>query len=437
MRIKPSRSIVFRSHGSYMCAEYRRIVDAALSTKQFVPADFLQQQKKSVADESDVLEILHIYADQVTGKDERRKASGKRAAALESLLSPRGRAKLCECKMDIRMGVEKIQKERDRRIDPPQQCQQYAVPTEPWELIEFMQKWGENQQDDARYYLHMVFRYQMRLLHKACVQKGKVLAHPSLQCIVDHLHPSPCSSTFPPEFKRFMDDCAARTVKVVSLPVPKKGSGKDVDYTANFEAIPAVTALRIKLQKTIPLWNCEDVYPEYLRSGGRGNDEISKAMISCARAREAKDRWQHIDPNTSEVVKKVMAAVPQLSGLACQYALYECTTEGERLKERLGFFLRPSVRNVFLVVKSKGFVGDVFEASGASYDQFRNLDLFCTAESQLEFLDREDGENDSRALLLLLESVVTLFGSCPDEFFLEPSEVVRDAIASIEASYKF
>jgi len=89
------------------------------------------------------------------------------------------------------------------------------------------------------------------------------------------------------------------------------------------------------------------------------------------------------------------------------------------------------------VVKSKGFVGDVFEASGASYDQFRNLDLFCTAESQLEFLDREDGENDSRALLLLLESVVTLFGSCPDEFFLEPSEVVRDAIASIEASYKF
>jgi len=417
-----------------MCAAYRGVVEAALSTKHFVPADFLQQQKKSLADESDVLEILRIHAEQLTGKSDRRKARGRRAASLESLLSPQGRAKVCECMMDIRMEVERINKEREKRLDPPPQSQKYAVPEDPWGLIEAVQAWGDQAQDDARYYLHMVFRYQMRLLHKTCVQKGEVLAHPSLQCIVDHLHPSSCSNTFPPEFKSFMDDCAARTVRVVSLPVPKKGSGKDVDYTTNFEAIPAVTALRIKLQKTIPFWDYKDVYPEYLRSGGRGNDAISEAIVSCARAREAKGRRRDLKTETSEVVKKVVAAVPPLSSLAGRYASMEFTTGGERLKERLGFFLRPSIRSVFITVKSRGLVGDVFEATGASYDQFRNFDLFCTAESLLEFLEREDGEQDSRTLLLLLEGIVALFGSGDGDECPEPSQVVRDAIARIEVN---
>jgi len=129
-----------------------------------------------------------------------------------------------------------------------------------------------------------------------------------------------------------------------------------------------------------------------------------------------------------------VAAVPPLSSLAGRYASMEFTKEGERLKERLGFFLRPSIRSVFITVKSRGLVGDVFEATEASYDKFRNFDLFCTAESLLEFLEREDGEQDSRTLLLLLEGIVALFGSGDGDECPEPSQVVRDAIARIEVN---
>lgn len=405
-------------------------VQELVSSKQFGPLDFLEHQKSQVAGEADVLEVVTAYASKLQGDESRRKYHAKRAATVKSLLTPSGVRKLRDCKIETRMRIEANAKEALKTAKIPPLDGAFAVPDNPWALIKVVQRWGDHGEDNARYYLHMVFRYQMRLLHKACVERGEVLEVPSLQHIVDILHPSKCSSKFPPEFKRFMHECSEISVNVVSLPVPKRDNAKEVDYSHNFEANPAVSALRRKMQRTITHWKCQDVYPVYLLKGRPGNDAIIKAVALAVKARERRKLASQAD--SASAIGRISASVSRLAGISDQYEASDRKTKGERLKERLGFFLRPSVRSIFVEVRDNGLVEDVFDLTRRSYDHFHNFDVFCTANEPMPFLDTDDDE--CRRLLLMLESIVSMFGIDyeTEANTAEPCQIVRDAIAEIE-----
>lgn len=410
---------------------YSGVVDGVVNGKGFESSDFLQQQNQPLADEDDVAEVIRAYANRLAGKNERRKYNSKKASKLEAMLTPAGRRKLNDCKIDVRMHIEAVAKKRQRKENVPLVDGPYAVPDAAWPLIEVMQQWGNSPADNPKYYLHMVFRYQMRLLHEALVREEQVLQHPSLQYILDILYPNISSSKFPPEFKRFMHDSSERRIAVTSLPVPRRGSAKEVTYSNNFESLPAVSALRRKLQKTIVKWSCQNVYPRYLIKGKGGNDAIVEAVTSSARTRERQKKIAGIDSLSKEVIDKVAASVPQMTGVGAQYARHPSRTSGERLQERMGFFLRPSVRQVFVSIKKNGFVEEVFDLTSSTFDHFRNFDSYCTADLTLHFLD---GDAACRKLLLLLESVVVLFDVALDRPVqaVEPDEIVRKAIAKLE-----
>lgn len=410
--------------------DYDRLAEDVVADKKFEASDFLHQQKTPLAEEGDIAEIVRVYACGLRGEHGRKKYDARRASNLESLLTPSGLRKLRLCRIDVRMKVEKITREEEKQQDVAPVSGEYEIPSDPWRMIKTLQAWGDHGEDSPKYYLHMVFRYQMRLLHQSSVRKEEVLEHPSLQYVVDVLYPSTCSSRFPPEFKQFMQDCDGRRVNIVTLPVPKRSSGKEVDYTTNFEAVPAVSDLRRKLQKTIPGWNCKHVYPRYLLKGNQGNDAITKAVGLASKLRERKKKAERADEQTLETIARVAAAVSTMTSLGSRHSTYQCKTPGERLRERLGFFLRPSVRRDFVAVRDEGLVEELFDLTHTSYDQFRNFDLYCTADSPLAFLDSEKGVDDCRMLVVLLEQIVSFF-TVDQEVkceAVEPEQVVLDAI---------
>lgn len=413
---------------------YSSVVDDVVNGKGFGGSDFLQQQKQPLADEEDVAEVIRAYANRLAGKNDRRKYNSNKASKLEAMLTPAGRRKFNDCKIDVRMHIEAVAAQKQKKENVPLVDGPYTVPDAAWPLIETMQEWGNSPEDNPKYYLHMVFRYQIRLLHEALVRKEQVLQHPSLQYILDVMYPNRSSSRFPPEFKRFMHDCSERRIAVTSLPVPTRGSAKEVTYGNNFESMPAVSALRRRLQKTIVRWSYQNVYPRYLIKGKGGNDAIVRAVASSARARERQKKIAGIDSLSKEVIDKVGASVPQMTGVGAKYARHPSRTSGERLQERIGFFLRPSIREVFVSVKKNGFLEEVFDLTGNTFDHFRNFDSYCTTDLTLRFLDGDTDGNECRKLLLLLESVVFLFDVALDRPLqpVEPDEIVRKAIAKLE-----
>lgn len=414
---------------------YSNLVDDVVYAKQFGKSDFLQQQKQPLADHQDVAEVVSAYAGRLVGDNTRRKYNSNRAGKLEAKLTSTGRQKFNECKIEVRMRIEAIKRKKQEKENIQPVPRPYVVPDAAWPLMETMQEWGNSPEDSAKYYLHMVFRYQLRLLHDALVRKGHVLKHPSLQYILDVMYPNASCSTFPPEFKRFMVDCSERRVNVTSLPVPKRGSAKDVTYSNNFELSPAVSALRRKLHKTITRWGYQNVYPRYLIKGREGNDAIVRAVASAAVARERQKLSGGKHGHSKQVIATVVQAVPAAAGIGAKYARLAHKTSGERLNERLGFFLRPSVRNVFTAIKREGFVEEVFDVSRSTLDNFRNFYSYCTTDLPLPFLAGDTDGNESRKLLLLLESVVYLFDvsqNYPGVLVSNPDDIVREAIAKLE-----
>lgn len=410
--------------------DYDRLAREVVRAKKFERSDFLHQQKTPLAEECDIADVVRAYARGLRGDDARKKYRARKVSNLEAMLTPSGLRKLRLCRIDVRIDVEKLRREEEKREDIPPVSGEYETPSDPWRMIKTLQEWGNHAEDSPKYYLHMVFRYQMRLLHQSSVRKEEVLEHPSLQYVVDVLYPSTCSSKFPPEFKQFMQDCDGRKVNIVTLPVPKRSNGKEVDYTTNFEAMRSVADLRRKLQKTIPAWKCKSVYPRYLLKGDRGNGAITDAVALAAKLRERKREADRCDKHTLQTIAAVIAAVPAMAMLSSKHSKYECKTTGERLRERFGFFVRPSVRCDFVAVRDKGLIEDVFDLTHTSYDQFRHFDLYCTADSPLTFLDEDDGVHDCRTLVALLEHIVSLFGvgqvvMCEA---VEPEQVVRDTI---------
>lgn len=406
---------------------YSSVVDRVMQSKQFGRSDFLEQQHTPLADEEGVEAILQAYVAQSAGGSQRRKKSNEnKARKVEALLTGAGLRKLRDCKIEIRLRMEANSKEKEKREAMPPVDSTYGVQVDaPWLLIEKMQAWGNCKEDDPKYYLHMVFRYQMMLLHKALVRDAQVLQYPSLQCVADVMFPNTSSSNFPPEFKRFMTDCSERKVCIASLPVPKRDDAKRVTYTNNFESLSDVATVRRKLQKVMTHWRCADVYPTYLKLGREGNSVIIDAFDKSARAKRVTNS---VTCDQRRVMGKVAAALPPIASIAEDYLSCMSATRGERLQERIIIFLRPSIRNVFVSVNANGFLEEVFGLTRGDCDDFQRFTLYCNAETPLRFLDCD---TVSRSVLLLLESIVFLFAFGLESLDVDPDDTVREAIRTL------
>ncbi|CAM9154182.1 unnamed protein product, partial [Ectocarpus sp. 8 AP-2014] len=341
-------------------------------------------------------------------------------------LTPEGRRKLCDCKIEIGLLLQASRKNDMEKETIPAVDTTYALPVDaPWLLIAKMQAWGNCREDDPKYYLHMVFRYEMMQLHKALVRKSQVLQYPTLQCVADVMFPNTSSSKFPPEFKRFMLDCSERRVSIASLPVPKRDDAKSVTYNDNFESLSDVSAVRRKLQQTITRWRCPDVYPTYLVRGREGNSIIIAAFDKSARARRV------VNSMTNEqrrVVQKVADVVPAITSIAAKYSCCMRATRGESLQKRIGFFLLPSIRSVFVSCNANGFLGEVFGLTRGNSEDFQTFTLYCTAKTSRRFVDCD---TVGRTLVLLLESVVFLFAFYRETLDVDPDETVREAVRGL------
>ncbi|CAN0300348.1 unnamed protein product [Ectocarpus sp. 6 AP-2014] len=230
------------------------------------------------------------------------------------------------------------------------------------------------------------------------------------------MFPNTSSSKFPPEFKRFMLDCSERRVCISSLPVRKRDDAKRVTYTTNFELLSEVATMRRKLQKTITRWRCADVYPNYLMLGREGNSVIIDAFDKSTRARNL---TKNVTNKQRRVIQKVAACLPRITTIAAEYSSCMSATRGERLQERVRFFLRPSIRNVFVSINANGLLEQVFGLTHGNSDDF---------QTPLRF---SDDDTVGRSILLLLESIVFLFAFSHESLNVDPDEAVRKAIRNL------
>ncbi len=431
-----SNSLLFKKIN--MSEKYDKFITSVISSKGFGSSDFVTQQKKILAGEYEVRDILDIYVNGILGIDKRKKYNKVKVSGMETLFTKRGIKKIRDCRIDIRLHIENEEKEKCRNVScPPNASKEYSVTNDPWEFIKVMQSWGKYDEKSPKYYLHMVFRYYMNLLHSEYREKGIVLQYPSLQYILDRLYPSTCSNKFPPEFKSFMVDSCCRSINVVSLPVPVKNDGKNVIYDNNFEKIPSVSTLRIRIQSMIMGWKDDKdmsilsiIYPKYLITGDVGNKVIIDAMRSSMRCVSSKKDLKSIKPGSIKMINTIIESVPKISDIYSKYQSCELVTSGEKLKERLGFFLKQSVRSVFVQIKDGGFVDDVFDFTSSSMDKYNNFDLYCTDKTTLPFINKESGEGDCRNLLNILECIVHMFhlkGAIKEDD-VDPDKIVTDAI---------
>lgn len=410
-----------------------------MSKAGFDMRDFLRTRKNRVVDVEDVRDALEIYQRQLLDDDSpqysRLKFLKTKVQRIESSMTPAGVKKLNDARKTLRMRVEASRRrsQRSEELPPIQDGENYGFDDGPDEFIRKMQQWGEYPVDDRRYYLHMVFRYYFKQYHDHAVSSGVVIPHPSYQYILDTLLPNDCANRFPPEFRRFLDDSAGRKISVRSLPVPVKGSAREVAYDHNFEAIPHVSTLRRKIESVVLDWKSGryEVYPAYLRKGDRNNEFIIERECHARKVRLVKEGLQRLVGVDLSKFQTVCAAVPTALTAYDDYTLHLFRTPGEQLIERMGFFMRSAYRNIFYALNENSMAEDLFEVSGAGMEVFIAFQTFCTYKAATGF---EKDECLCRALLMVIVDVCFLFHvfknrSLADE---DPANVMKAAVEEIE-----
>ena len=398
-------------------------MDEVISQADFNMRDFLRTRNSSVVDVGDVRDVLEIYERELHEENcsPRRKFFKTKVERVEHSMTPTGVKKLSDARKTLRMKLEASRRkvQRSEKLPPIQTdiaTENYGFDDRPDEFIHKMQKWGEFPVEDRRYYLHMVFRYYFKQYHDHAVSKGTVIPHPSYQFILDKMFPNDCANRFPPEFRRFLLDSAGRKIAIHSLPVPVKGSAQDVTYEFNFEAIPHVSTMRRKIESIVLDWkyrkkSCE-VYPPFLCKGNEFNNLIVERECHARKVDLVQHGLARIKTVLGEDLSKlesVAASVPTALTAYDDYTLHGFKTQGEQLKERLGFFMRSTYRQIFYALSEFALVDDLFVASGAGMEVFVAFQTFCTHKAKGVAMPFERDDCLCRALLMVVVDVCFFF----------------------------
>lgn len=388
-------------------------IEDIVQESNFKVGDFLRSRNNPLVDDSDVKELLEIYAKELTENVKRKKYSRTKVNSIENSLTPSGLKKVSDARKSIRLYIERYNKEKQRssRIPPIVSTDNYGFDDGPKEFIYKMHEWGNFPQDDRRYYLHMVFRYCLKDYHDHSVKKGIVVQNPSYQYVLDTLHPNGCANKFPPEFRRFLIDSYGRTIQTTTLPVPVKGSSTTVDYSTNFESDPNVSLLRRKIQEIVHDWKNRgseyEVYPKYLQKGNIGNEIIIERICHSRKVKSVKDGLVKMKNINFKLMDEVLRVNETWADTYSTYMSHVFKTSGEQLKERMGFFMRSTYRDLFYMLGSLKMVDDMFSICGSDLDIYVSFENFCNSKSKIVL--QLEKEEVCRPLLMILVEISFFF----------------------------
>lgn len=264
---------------------------------------------------------------------------------------------------------------------------------------------GKHPQNDPRFYIHMVYRYYMNDLHKTLADRDKVLRYPSIQKVMDVKVPVNCVGSTPPEFRSFLKSSRGDTVFVETLPVPSKTEPNTVVYGYDFEStVPWVPVIRAKIfNMFVGLSNSDQafllVYPKYLVKGEWGCAKGNVAVVNAlARTIEMNDlartlhSFRSISPETALMLNRVLSIDRNVAKILPRYTNHPFRTEGEQMRERIGFFLQDSVRGVFRKIASRmpSFCNDIYTGLSICFATMDVFSEFCNTKTSMKFRKREE-----------------------------------------------
>lgn len=435
------------------------VVNKCLDDVKFTPRDFITSMRpgKGVDKGSpnisthEVREILLIHAKNVGGCNDRKKSTERKVSYTEQFLTPTGSKKLSDARNIIRVHLHEESIRRERLDETPVCSWETPHVREMSEMrgetrsdvhtfIKTMQSWGKSPQNDRKYYLHMVSRFYLQKYHTCMSDAGIVLGFPSYQYILDTVDPCGCETRFPSEFRRFLVDTEGRSFKTVNIPVPVKGSGTDVRYDVNFELIPEVAAMRRKITSTFRRWRDDGletrtsiVYPKFLLVGDSGNSRILEAVSKAETCKLIRKSLPRIEGICEQKMSATLQKHQKMGRLYEEYTKTVFRTHGEQLRERFGFFMMMSVRNMFATFKNEGVMDELFENNrDIGMEKYSPLDTFCTPGRSLMAIERD--EDVCRSLLMLLVDVSFIYYVFKNKVLAEddPSVILNEAIAESE-----
>jgi len=274
-------------------------------------------------------------------------------------------------------------------------------------IIYKLHQLGEYPEKDPRFYIHMIYRYYVGEFHKELADDDKVLRFPSFQKIMDAKIPVNCVGSTPSEFRMFLQHARGNTVSAVTLPVPAKKKLNQVVYGYTFEStVPWVPVMRarifnmfVELSSSACSQQYTQIYPKYLRKGEDGCERGNNIVIDAlARSIEMKDLGKTLDgfrlacQETIDFLDNVLSVDSRVAGIYQRCNNHPFVSEGEQLRERLGFLLQDSVRGVFRCIASEipSFCNDIYTTMGISYVAHEVFIEYCTTKTSMCFKRRDE-----------------------------------------------
>lgn len=266
---------------------------------------------------------------------------------------------------------------------------------------------GGCDEEDPRYYIHMVYRYYMNNLHRKLADDNAVLRFPSIQKVMDVKKPVNTVGSTPPEFRMFLKHAKGNAVTVVTLPVPSKEKANEVVYRYSFEKeVVWVPVMRCRIFDVFTELGSRDssrvaqeIYPKYLVKGEGGSVEGNRTVVTTlARSIEINGLMQtlsnaeKVSPETKKLLRKVLLIDPRVCGIFTRYNNHPFLTEGEQLRERLGFLLQSSVRGVFRYIAKKlsNFCNDIYAGLSMPYATMDVFVEYCTTKNSMKYQQRSE-----------------------------------------------
>lgn len=261
----------------------------------------------------------------------------------------------------------------------------------------------------------MVYRYYMNEFHRQLADENKVLRFPSIQKIMDIKQPLDCSLSIPPEFRTFLKNARGNAIAAVPLPVPSKTNDDEVVYGYDFEsALPWVPVMRARIFELFVKLGARDspnlfleMYPKYLVKGVEGCEKGNKAVVDgLARSIEMENLvktlhgFRVVSQERGDFLDKVLSVDSRITGIYQRYNNHPFVSEGEQLRERLGFLLQDSVRGVFRFIADEmpSFCNDIYTSLSISFKTHEVFIEYCTTKTFMNF--KRKGEEDWRDFVI-------------------------------------
>lgn len=360
----------------------------------------------------------------------REKSFNKMLKKVDNFSKKSGLKKISSVKKRIRMGVEARERLHKEEMDTlgvfigNPDMKDILDSKSPRYIVRQLQDLGNHAESDPRYYIHMIFRYHMNELHQILC-KEKVIMFPSMQKILDTVSPVSSCFALPPDFKAFMSRTGGSSKPVVTLPLPSKIGGGSVVYGYSFEDIQWVKVMRQEIYKIFSEWKSSssvsyrEIYPKYLIRGDPGNKSITDIM---AKSMDMENLKQNLDSMKMKGLdlKTFEETIPFAKDVVNLFERYKkCvfSSPGEQLRERRGFFLHSSTREIFQSIskevakkefnKPTTFCNDVYHSlriDNVTIDEFYN---YCSNRKTRKFT--EDDHELWRTFLIILENICLVF----------------------------